>query len=173
MPSSYQAPMRGDAEKSRTHSQSAATNMQSGTATVSQLVGKKGKEIYSIRPDETLGQAVEVLRDKRIGALVVTDESGVLVGILSERDIVRKLADTPGRTLPQQVGDIMTRRVETCSGDEALISVLKRMTAGRFRHMPVVENGQLAGMLTIGDVINFRLTELEHEALQLKQLIVG
>lgn len=173
MPTSYQAPMRGDQTKERTQSQSTQTNLQAGTASVAQLLKSKGAAVFSIQPDETLGKAVEVLRDKRIGALVVTDAGGALVGILSERDIVRKLADTPGSTLPQQVGDIMTREVETCTGDEPLISVLKRMTAGRFRHMPVVENGRLAGMLTIGDVITYRLTELEHEALQLKQLIVG
>ena len=88
-------------------------------------------------------------------------------------DLVRKLADTPGQTLPQLVGDVMTKKVETCTGTEPLVSVLKRMTSGRFRHMPVMDAGKLAGMLTIGDVINYRLTELEHEALQLKQLIVG
>ncbi|MEL6171245.1 MAG: CBS domain-containing protein, partial [Pseudomonadota bacterium] len=117
--------------------------------------------------------AVETLRDKRIGALLVVDSDGLLVGIISERDIVRKLAETPGKTLPQRVSDVMTRKVETCSPDDSLVDVLRRMTNGRFRHMPVMRGDTLVGMVTIGDVINYRLTELEHEALQLKQLIVG
>lgn len=173
MPTSYQAPKREDSAKTRTHSQSPSTNTSSATASVSQIIETKGDGVYSIKPHDTLGTAVEVLRDKRIGALVVVDETGDLIGILSERDIVRKLADTPGRTLPQSVGDVMTKNVQTCAMDDPLISVLKRMTDGRFRHMPVMSDGKLAGMLTIGDVINHRLTELEHEALQLKQLIVG
>lgn len=173
MPATYQAPMRKDQEKSRTHSQSQSTNLKSSTATVAQVLDGKGNAVFSIKPDETLGVAVTLLRDKGVGALLVTDGAGDLVGILSERDIVRKLADTPGQTLPQLVGDVMTKKVETCTGTEPLVSVLKRMTSGRFRHMPVMDAGKLAGMLTIGDVINYRLTELEHEALQLKQLIVG
>lgn len=171
MPTSYQAPTRKD--QTKTQSQSAATNTQTGTVRVAQLLDGKGGAVFSIRPDETLGEAVKVLRDKHVGALIVTDSSGALVGILSERDIVRKLADTPGQTLPQLVSDVMTADVETCTPEDALVSVLKRMTAGRFRHMPVITDGKLAGMVTIGDVVNYRLTELEHEALQLKQLIVG
>jgi CBS domain-containing protein len=165
--------MRKDQAKTQTQSQSQSTNMQSAQASVGDLLGNKGSEIYSISPDATLHSTVEQLRDKRIGALVVTDEAGALVGILSERDIVRKLAETPGQTLPQLVKDVMTQSVETCSPSDPLVSVLKRMTEGRFRHMPVMEGNALAGMVTIGDVINYRLTELEHEALQLKQLIVG
>jgi CBS domain-containing protein len=165
--------MRKDQSKSKTQSQTATSNTQTAAASVSQILAGKGADVFSIKPTETLGEAVKVLRDKRIGALIVTDDTGALVGILSERDIVRKLADTPGQTLPKTVSDVMTSQVETCSMDEALVSVLKRMTAGRFRHMPVVDNGALKGMVTIGDVVNFRLTELEHEALQLKQLIVG
>lgn len=173
MPSSYQAPKREDKETSATYSQTAGTNLKKEIATVAHLLEGKGADVFSIRPAETLGNAVKALRDKRIGALVVTDETGSLIGILSERDIVRKLAETPGQTLPQQVGDVMTDKVETCGKDEALVSVLRRMTAGRFRHMPVVEDGRLFGVITIGDVVNYRLKELEHEALQLKQLIVG
>ncbi|TNF19352.1 MAG: CBS domain-containing protein [Rhodobacteraceae bacterium] len=173
MPSSYQAPKREDHEKPATYSQTTASNLKAGIATVAQLLDRKGTEVFSIRPAETLGAAVKVLRDKRIGALLVTDETGGLIGILSERDIVRKLAETPGQTLPQLVGDVMTDKVETCATDEPLVSVLRRMTAGRFRHMPVVEDGLLRGIVTIGDVVNHRLNELEHEALKLKQLIVG
>ncbi|MEL6198531.1 MAG: CBS domain-containing protein [Pseudomonadota bacterium] len=173
MPASYQAPMRRDRASKRTLSQSLETNMSTETATVQRLLEHKGGDVFSIRPQETLHRAVEILRDRRIGALMVTDAAGTLQGILSERDIVRKLADTPGRTLPQKVEEVMTREVEVCAPEEPLVSVLRRMTKGRFRHMPVVTEERLAGMVTIGDVVNYRLSELEQEALQLKQMIVG
>ena len=173
MPTSYQAPMRRDAAQKKTVSQSVDTNLVKDTSTVRKLLDGKGGEVFSIRPEETLAVAVCVLRDKRIGALLVTDDNGDLKGILSERDIVRKLAETPGQTLPQTVGENMTSKVVTCSPDDALVTVLRRMTEGRFRHMPVIENDRLSGIVTIGDVINYRLNELEHEALQLKQMVVG
>lgn len=173
MPASYQPQVRRDTEASKTQSQSQSTNLSKGEATVADILRDKGKEVIWIAPDDTLGRAVEILRDHRIGALVVTDAGGTLGGILSERDIVRKLADTPGQTLPQKVADVMTTTVQTCQPADSLVSVLQRMTDGRFRHMPVVEGGKLVGMITIGDVVNFRLQQLEYEALQLKQLIVG
>ncbi|WP_270730204.1 CBS domain-containing protein [Shimia sp. Alg240-R146] len=173
MPSSYQAPNRNSDEKSRTMSQTTQTNVSAEAVTVQRVLDHKGGDMFAIRPQDTLGEAVKVLRDKRIGALVVTDANGMLQGILSERDIVRKLADTPGQTLPQKVEDVMTSEVQTCTPDDLLVSVLKRMTEGKFRHMPVTSDVGLAGMITIGDLVNYRLTELEHEALQLKQLIVG
>lgn len=171
MPSSYQAPMRQDREQEKTKSQT--VNLTDNNPTVADVLAGKNGEVFSIEPDQTLGTAVEILRDKRIGALIVTDESGGLVGILSERDIVRKLADSPGQTLPQTVRSIMTKNVETCAPTDTLVSVLKSMTAGRYRHMPVTNGAKLLGMVTIGDVIGHRLVQLEHEALQLKQLIVG
>ncbi len=171
MPTSYQSPMRRD--KPADGSKSQSVTVQEQNPTVANLLAVKGGSVFSIKPNETLGRAVEELRDRHVGALVVTDDTGALAGILSERDIVRKLADTPGQTLPQRVGDVMTQNVITCGPSEPLVSVLKRMTDGRFRHMPVVENETLIGMVTIGDVINHRLTQLEHEALHLKQLITG
>ncbi|MEP4037984.1 CBS domain-containing protein [Pseudophaeobacter sp.] len=173
MPSSYQAPSRGDQTKKTTHSQSTQSNLSQEQATVEQLISKKGGTTYTISSSDTLSTAVTVLRDRRIGALLVTGESGALEGILSERDIVRKLAETPGQTLPQTVGENMTSKVETCAPSDPLVTVLRRMNEGRFRHMPVVDDGKLCGMLTIGDVVNYRLNALEYEALQLKQMIVG
>lgn len=173
MPTSYQAPNRADSASHTTTSQSVQTNIAAGNATVKKLLASKGGDVFSLRPQDTIATAVGILRDKKIGALLVTDATGKMVGILSERDIVRKLADTPGQTLPQKVEDIMTSNVVTCAPDDPLVTVLKRMTDGRFRHMPVIEDGALRGIVTIGDVVNFRLNELEHEALQLKQMIVG
>ena len=173
MPSSYQAPNRKTEGKTRTMSQSTDTNTSSDVATVQKVLDQKGGSVFSIRPQDTLGDAVKVLKERGIGALLVTDANGALQGILSERDIVRKLAETPGQTLPQQVSDVMTTKVQTCTPDEPMVSVLRRMTEGRFRHMPIADDTGLIGMVTIGDLVNYRLTELEHEALQLKQLIVG
>lgn len=173
MPSSYQAPMRGDKSDTRTVSQSLASNAQKESARVQNILDIKGGEVITIASDDTLATAVGILRDKRIGALIVVDATGGLAGILSERDIVRKLAETPGQTLPQSVADNMTKTVVTCAPGDDLISVLRHMSDGKFRHMPVLENEKIMGMITVGDVVNFRLNELEHEALQLKQLIVG
>lgn len=173
MPQSYQPHMRQDDQHPHSHSQTLETNFAAGTTRVHMILDRKGRDVATIHPDGTLHEAVELLRDRRIGALAVTDAAGALVGILSERDIIRRLADTPGTTLPQQVADVMTRSVETCGPDDALVSVLKRMSEGRFRHMPVIDGGALGGMISIGDVVNHRLVELEHETLQLKQLIVG
>ncbi|WBU63912.1 CBS domain-containing protein [Paracoccus aerodenitrificans] len=173
MPESYQPPLRKDKNPEQTHSQSAETNLSMQKAVVVDVLKRKGDKVFSVRPQDGLQTAVESLRDNRIGALIVSDANGALLGILSERDIVRKLADAPGRTLGHKVEDIMTTRVETCTPDDPLVSVLRRMTEGRFRHMPVMDETGLIGIVTIGDVVNHRLIELEHEALQLKQLIVG
>jgi CBS domain-containing protein len=156
-----------------THSQTAKSNTSSDTATVRKILEKKGTDVFALRPQNTLHEAVVMLKEKRIGALLVKDADGKLLGILSERDIVRRLAETPGQTLPQRVEDIMTTNVEVCGPDDLLISVLRKMTDGRFRHMPVMEDGAIAGMVTIGDLVNYRLNELEYESLKLKQLIVG
>ncbi|MEM9630398.1 MAG: CBS domain-containing protein [Pseudomonadota bacterium] len=173
MPSSYQAPSRKDKMHETTHSQTSKSNTSSETATVRKILEKKGTDVFALRPQNTLHEAVVMLKEKRIGALLVKDADGKLLGILSERDIVRRLAETPGQTLPQRVEDIMTTSVETCEPDDLLISVLRKMTDGRFRHMPVMEDGAIAGMVTIGDLVNYRLNELEYESLKLKQLIVG
>lgn len=173
MPESYRPHLRSDDEHKRTQSQTVGTNVATENSRVREILDHKGSKVISIRPDQTLGTAVEVLRDENIGALVVTDAEGKLLGILSERDIVRKLADAPGRTLPHLVEQVMTKELETCAPDDQLVSVLRRMTKGRFRHMPVVADGNLVGMVTIGDLVNHRLLQLEHETLQLKQLIVG
>lgn len=172
MVGSYKPKTRGDADEA-THSQSLETNLSVAQASVADVMSHKGGELFSIGPQNAVADAVTILTDKRVGALVVTDTEGKLAGILSERDIVRRLSETPGQTLPQRVDQLMSRQVETTRPDELLVSVLRRMNDGRFRHMPVLENDQLVGMISIGDVVNHRLTALEYEALKLKQLIVG
>lgn len=173
MPESYRPHLRTDDQEKRTSSQSVSTNTTSFAARVQSVLDQKDAAVFTIRPQQTLGDAVEKLRDHGIGALLVTDANGALIGILSERDIVRKLADTPGKTLPRLVEDVMTRDVETCAPEDALVTVVQRMTKGRFRHMPVLRGSDLVGLVTIGDVVHYRLQQLELEALQMKQLIVG
>ena len=172
-PSSYQAPTLGDTTNSSTKSQSTESNMSQSVSTVAQVLAEKGGEVFSVQPTDTIHDVVRILKEKRIGALVITDQSGTPQGILSERDIVRRMAETPGQTLPQSVEDLMTRKVQTCATDDRLIDVLTRMSECRFRHILVVAGGRLCGMITIGDVVQFRLKELEYEALRMKQMIVG
>ncbi len=172
MPASYQPHTKAD-DPDQTVSQSLETNLKAAEVTVRHVLDQKGRQVFSTAPDETIGTVVRLLRDNDIGAVMVMDGQSALAGILSERDIVRRLADTPGQTLPQTVGDLMTTNVETCTLDESLVSVLRRMTDGRFRHMPVMEDGAVIGLISVRDVVRYRLTALEYEALQLKQLIVG
>ncbi len=172
-PTSYQPPTRGDKADKATHSQSVESNLSHSQTTVAKLLAGKGDAVFAVRPNDTIHSVVNTLKEKRIGAVVVTDQNGTLQGILSERDIVRRMADTPGQTLPQSVEDLMTREVQTCTPEDFLNDVLKTMTEGRFRHMPVISDGKLQGVITIGDVVHFRLKELEYEALRMKQMIVG
>ncbi|MEM9939397.1 MAG: CBS domain-containing protein [Pseudomonadota bacterium] len=172
-PTSYAGPRRDEGKRKPTYSQTTKSNLSHNVAKVADLLAKKGNDIYSVQPDDIMGMAVDIMREKRIGALIVTSPGGTLEGILSERDIVRKLSETPGQVLKQKVEALMTRKVQVVSPDEPLMTVLQRMTDGRFRHMPVMDGNKLIGMVTIGDVVNFRLKELEHETMQLKQIIVG
>lgn len=174
MPESYRPHLRKDDEEDRTASQSVSTNLANiNTATVRDLLEYRNRTLYPIRPQQTLHEAVEIMSEHRIGALVVTDANGGVLGILSERDVVRKLAETPGKTLPHKVEQVMTCDVQTCTADDAVVSVLKRMIDGEFRHMPVVDGDAVVGIVTILDAVQFRLNLVEHEALKIKQLIVG
>ncbi len=173
MPASYTPKTRDLDTPEKTTSQSLQTNLSAAQATVADVLAGKGEGLFWIAPDDTVATAVEKLRDHRIGALPVKSPQGDLVGILSERDIVRRLADAPDSTMAQPVSDLMSTTVQTASPQDSLVQVLRKMTDGRFRHLPVVEAGQMIAMISIGDVVNYRLTALEYEALQLKQLIVG
>lgn len=174
-PTSYQAPHKSDVEDKSTFTQTADSGLRAAGdgATVKTILDDKGNAVFSVQPQDTIRDATKIMKEKRIGALVVLDGEGFLVGILSERDIVRQLADTPGQTLAQSVADLMTKDPVTCDPGERVIDMMKRMSEGRFRHLPVIEDGAMAGMITIGDVVKHRLLELEYEALRMKQLIVG
>ncbi len=122
------------------------------------------RDIVTIRPDQTVNDAIKVLSDKRIGALIVSSDGGKIDGIVSERDIVGRLGTDGAEVLTRPVSDVMTADVQTCSGSDTAISLLSRMTRGRFRHLPVVDaNDRLTGILSIGDIVKARLEEMERE----------
>ena len=138
------------------------------------LAMKDSDEIVTIGPDQTVEEAAQLLARRRIGAVVVSENGRTALGILSERDILRALGETGVGSLRGQVADLMTRKLVTCvTGDDAL-SVLDRMTQGRFRHMPVVDDeGGMIGLISIGDVVSARLKELNAEKEALTGMIMG
>jgi CBS domain-containing protein len=132
------------------------------------LVGKRGN-VVTIEPTADLTAAVKLLAERRIGAVVDADHR--IIGILSERDIVRVLAEHGPTVLNEPVGQVMTRDVKTCFEDDTIESLMDRMTTGKFRHIPVVEQGKLIGIVSIGDVVKNRIEEIEHESAALRDYI--
>jgi CBS domain-containing protein len=139
--------------------------------TVKDILSQKGTEVLTIEPTATLAAAVTMLAQRRIGALVVTGPGHRVVGIISERDIVRVLEAQGTAVLDAPVAEVMTRKVVTCSQGETIAEIMERMTAGKFRHVPVVEQGRLAGIISIGDVVKARLEELVREQDALRDYI--
>ncbi|WP_018632292.1 CBS domain-containing protein [Neomegalonema perideroedes] len=135
---------------------------------VRQILDRKGsQEVESIRPTNTLAEAAARLSERKIGCLLVLDEKGAMVGILSERDIVRLVGREGADRLKDPVSTAMTAKVQSCAFNDDAIQVLSRMTKGRFRHMPVIEGGELVGLVSIGDAVIARIEalQLENEAL--------
>jgi CBS domain-containing protein len=138
------------------------------------LAAKKrtlGGDIIDIEPAADLAAAVKLLTAHRIGALLIRGAGGRLAGILSERDIVRALAEHGTGALKLAVGQVMTREVETCGEDETVAEIMERMTAGKFRHMPVMSNGKLVGLVSIGDMVKERVEECERESEAMRDYI--
>lgn len=140
---------------------------------VSRVLESKGREVATVAPQATLDEAVRMLTKRRIGALVVVAGRGTIAGILSERDIVRALARDGAGALARAVEDYMTRDVATCSQADTIEEVMEVMTRGRFRHLPVVEEGRLAGIVSIGDAVKLRIEETTREAEALKSYIAA
>ena len=130
-----------------------------------------GGDIISIEPTADLSAAAKCLASHRIGAVVIRGAGGRLAGILSERDIVRALAKHGPSALDLPVGQVMTRDVETCTEEDSVAHLMERMTAGKFRHMPVVRNGALIGLISIGDVVKERVGEVEAETEAMRDYI--
>ena len=139
--------------------------------TVKTILATKGSEVTTIEPTATLETAIGVLAERRIGALVVLGADRRLIGILSERDIVRALAEQGVAVLKETLSQVMTRKVHTCTSSETVSAIMERMTTGKFRHIPVVEHDQLVGIVSIGDVVKHRLMEMERETDALRDYI--
>jgi CBS domain-containing protein len=140
--------------------------------TVRNILAGKGREVVAIEPNATLASAVELLAEKRIGALLILGAGHRVVGILSERDIVRALAERGAAALAEPVSRIMTRKVSTCAESETVAGIMERMTDGKFRHVPVVDQGRLVGIVSIGDVVKHRLHEMERDAAAMRDYIL-
>jgi len=138
--------------------------------TVQAILQGKGAQVVSVSPGDTVGNVARVLSDRRIGAVLVR-EQGKVVGVFSERDIVRGLARYGAQSLERPVSDLMTHDVITCKPSESVHDVMERMTARRVRHLPVIDNGQLIGIVSIGDLVKERIEEAEREAQDLREYI--
>ncbi len=139
---------------------------------VERILAGKGRHVETIPPSHRLQEAAQILAAKRIGAVVVVSHDRAVLGILSERDIVRAIAQDPAR-LNSPVSDFMTHKVVTCGLKTSIPEVMDEMTAGRFRHLPVVVDGQLQGLISIGDVVKFRVAEIEAESAAMRHYIAS
>jgi len=138
---------------------------------VKSILAAKGGDIISIEPTANLAAAAKLLSVHRIGAVIILGAGGRIAGILSERDIVRALAEHGAGALALPVGQVMTRNVATCGEDDTAASIMERMTAGKFRHLPVVEKDKLVGLISIGDVVKQRVEEVEKESEAMRDYI--
>jgi CBS domain-containing protein len=139
--------------------------------TVKAILSAKGRHVTTIEPNVDLATAAKILAEKKIGALLITGAEGRVVGILSERDIVRTVAARGASALQMPLSEVMTRKVVTCTEAETVSVIMERMTAGKFRHVPVVEQERLIGVISIGDVVKHRLQEMEQESSALRDYI--
>jgi len=138
------------------------------------LAAKKrtlGGDIICIEPTADLSAAAKLLSTHRIGAVLIRGAGGRIAGILSERDIVRALSEHGAAALSLPVGQVMTRNVATCEEDDSVASIMERMTAGKFRHLPVVAKEELIGLISIGDVVKHRVEEVENESEAMRDYI--
>jgi CBS domain-containing protein len=140
--------------------------------TVSTILSHKGREVITIEPNASVADAAQLLAVKRIGAALILGADHRIVGIISERDIVRALAERGATALAEPVGQTMTRTIATCNENEPICNIMERMTEGKFRHIPVVDQGRLVGIVSIGDVVKHRLHEMEHESEAMREYIL-
>lgn len=138
---------------------------------VATILKTKGRSVTTARPDAPLKDIAERLAVKKIGAIVIVGDSGKVSGIISERDLVRVIADRGPAALGLLVGDIMTRTVVTCNEQSTLDELMKIMTEGRFRHVPVVEDGALVGLISIGDVVKYHLADMALEVTAMRSYL--
>ena len=139
--------------------------------TVRSVLSHKGRDVVTIAPTATLSEAVKLLSERRIGAVIVTGADNRVAGILSERDIVRVLGERGARVLDEPVSNVMTRKVVSCRQADTVSGIMEMMTLGKFRHLPVVEDGKVVGLISIGDIVKRRVHEYEAEQEALRDYI--
>jgi len=135
------------------------------------MQGKEGQAVIAVKPDDDVSSAAATLAKHRIGAVIVSEDGASVDGILSERDIVRALGTSGVGCMTRKVRELMTSSVVGCQMDDTANSVMERMSDGRFRHMPVIEDGRLTGVISIGDVVNARIKEIQNENAALTGMI--
>ena len=140
---------------------------------VADILKTKGSNVVTSGADETVAATARLLNLKRIGAVVVCDAPGKVIGVISERDIIRGIAVNGQRALDMRVRDLMTSDVTVCKPTDTIAEVMQVMTLGRFRHLPVIEHGKLQGMISIGDVVKNRLEEADSEARSLRDYVLA
>ena len=138
--------------------------------TVRAILDTKGHQIESVEPDARLSAAIRILAERKIGAVLVMNQ-GRIEGILSERDIVRVLGERGAAALDEPVSAVMTRKVVSCRQADTVAAIMEMMTSGKFRHLPVVEDGQVVGLISIGDIVKWRVREYEAEQEALREYI--
>ena len=140
---------------------------------VVQILKSKGREIISLTPERTIGEAARLMAERRIGAVMIITADSVIAGILSERDVVRALAQSGAEALDHALSRHMTSKVTTAREGDGIQDIMELMTVGKFRHVPVVEAGKLVGIISIGDVVKHRLAEIEAEAQAMREYITA
>jgi CBS domain-containing protein len=138
--------------------------------TVRAILDTKGHQILNVEPEAALAAAVKILGERKIGAVLVMSR-GRIEGILSERDIVRVLAERGAAVLDEPVSSVMTRKVVSCRQNDTVAAIMEIMTLGKFRHLPVVEGERVVGLISIGDIVKWRVQEYENEQEALRQYI--
>jgi len=138
---------------------------------VASILAEKGRDVQTIQPHRTLAEAARILADRRIGAAVVTGADGAVLGILSERDIVRAVSEAGPEALVEPVSRRMTVKVMTCTEESTIETAMEVMTIGKFRHLPVVQGGRLTGIISIGDVVKRHIEKIEAETRAMRDYI--
>jgi CBS domain-containing protein len=140
---------------------------------IADILAVKGPTVHAVRPWTTVADVVDRLGEERVGALLVRDESGAIRGIVSERDVVTALRTHGAALLAMEVEAVMTRQVRTCRPDETVAQIMAQMTVGRYRHLPVLDRGELVGLVSIGDLVKHRVHEMEMETGVLRDVAIA
>ncbi|MCT8974928.1 CBS domain-containing protein [Microbaculum marinisediminis] len=141
--------------------------------TVAVILTRKGRDVVTTGPDSRVSDVCDLLETKGIGAVVISHDGSRVDGIFSERDFVRAVARQGSAALERPVRDYMTKAVVTCEPEDLVANVMRKMTEGKFRHLPVIEDGRLAGVISIGDVVKHRIAEAEAEAMAMREYITA